>query len=329
MRDVRMLQIVPVGHPVDSSLFLTRRFLSREKPCGAIALALTIKCMTVLMATDAVDAPARLAAPAGTVPAVQHAIDIMRFIRGTGNEPVKMMVLSRELGLNPSTCYNILKTLQQAGWLGYNATTKCYELGYELAQLSALVSGIGQLEQFAVEQAAEIASSIGMTCLVAEKRENAGFVVVGKGESTRRVRVTASVGECFPANAPVFAKAYYAWCQEAAFDAMVGRYGLAARPRKVVSIESLKQEIAAVRLRGYATSVGELFPEHNEVASAIIDPSGRVAYLLVVTGFSSQLTARTLAPIGHRLHAIARKIMQSAGGEYPSDWKNLTGWRDL
>ena len=294
-----------------------------------VAFDLTIKCMTAPAATNSGEAPAQLLSQSGAVPAVQHAIDIMRFIRGTGNEPVKMMVLSRALGLNPSTCYNILKTLQQAGWLGYNATTKCYELGYELAELSALVSGTGQLQQFALEQAQEIAGSIGMTCLVAELRENVGFVVVGKGESTRRVRVTVSVGECFPANAPVFVKAYYAWCQEAAFDAMVARYGLPARSRAAVSAESLKQEIAAVRLRGYATSVGELFPEHNEVASAIIDLSGRVAYLLVVTGFSSQLTARTLAPIGHRLHAVTRKIMQTAGGEYPSDWKNLTGWRDV
>jgi IclR family acetate operon transcriptional repressor len=284
--------------------------------------------MTAPAATNSIEAPARQSSPPGTVPAVQHAIDIMRFIRGTGNEPVKMMELSRALGLNPSTCYNILKTLQQAGWLGYNAATKCYELGYELADLSTLVNGTGQLQQFALEQAAEIAASIGMTCLVAEMRENEGFVIVGKGESTRRVRVTVSVGECFPANAPIFAKAYYAWCQEAAFDAMVTRYGLATRPRPV-SVESLKQEIASVRLRGYATSVGELFPENNEVASAIIDPSGRVAHLLIVTGFSSQLTARTLAPVGHRLHSVARKIMQSVGGGYPSDWTNLTGWRDL
>jgi IclR family transcriptional regulator, acetate operon repressor len=232
--------------------------------------------------------------------------------------------------MNPSTCYNILKTLQQAGWLGYNAATKCYELGHELAELSALVTGTGQILQLAMEQATEIASSIGMTCLVAEMRENLGFVVVGKGESTRRVRVTASVGECFPANAPVFAKAYFAWCHEAAFDRMVTRYGLPAQsPKPAASIESLKQEIASVRLRGYATSVGELFPEHNEVASALIDCSGRVAYVLVVTGFSSQLTARTLAPVGHRLHTVARKIMHSVGGEYPSNWKSLTGWRDV
>ena len=286
--------------------------------------------MTASATANSVEALARPSPAQGAVPAVQHAIDILRFIRGTGNEPVKMMELSRALGLNPSTCYNILKTLQQAGWLGYNAATKCYELGYELAELSALVSGTGQVLQQTLEQAAEVASSIGMTCLVAEMRENLGFVVVGKGESTRRVRVTASVGECFPANAPVFAKAYYAWCQEGAFDRMVGRYGLSAlSPRSAATVDSLKQEIAAVRLRGYATSVGELFPEHNEVASAIIDCSGRVAYVLVVTGFSSQLTARTLAPIGHRLHTVARKIMNNVGGEYPSNWKNLTGWRDV
>jgi DNA-binding IclR family transcriptional regulator len=265
----------------------------------------------------------------GIVPAVQHAIDILSYLRSQGGVPAPMMEVARGLGMNPSTCYNILKTLQQAGWVAYDPMSKRYELGTGLVELSTAVNRRDQTLRVALDHVQGLCRAIGLTCVVGEMRQGAGFVVVGKVEGIKRVRVTVSVGERFQPNAAVFAKAYYAWCPETQYDEMVAQHGLPQRsPRSVTDRESFRRDIAAVRLRGYSISVGEYFPEYNAVGSAVIDSSDRVKHVLVITGFGSQISPRLLPAIGRRLHLTAREITREIGGSYPSDWTNLTGWRD-
>jgi DNA-binding IclR family transcriptional regulator len=242
-----------------------------------------------------------------------------------------MMEIAREVGMNASTCYNILKTMQAARLLGYNPDTKRYELGLTIVELSTLVNGGGQILRVALEHIRRMTKEIGLTCLVARMQENQGFVVVGKSEGrSQQVRVTVSIGQQFQPNASVMAKAYYAWTPEAAFDEMVAEHSLPARsPYSITDVDSFKRDVGNVRLRGYSTSIGEYYPEHNAVGTALIDPAGAVSYVLVVTGFASQITPRTLPLIGRHLNATARAITHEVGGSYPTDWKGLTGWLQL
>ncbi len=265
------------------------------------------------------------------VPAVENAIGILRCLQANGNRPSTMMEIARELEMNGSTCFNILKTMQASGLLGYDPDTKRYELGLAIVELSTIVNGGGQILRVTLEHVRKMTKVIGLTCLVAKMQEGQGFIVVGKADSNaRQVRVTVSIGERFQPNAAVMAKAYYAWTPQEEFDEMVAEHGLPARsPYSITDIDSFKRDVGGVRLRGYSTSVGEYFQEHNAVGTAVIDPTGAVSHVLIVTGFASQITPRTLPLIGRHLNATARAITAEIGGTYPTDWKGLTGWLQL
>jgi len=59
---------------------------------------------------------------ASDVPAVMNAVRVLERIAREWPDPVSTGVLIEDLQLNRSTCYNILGTLQRAGWAATRGT---------------------------------------------------------------------------------------------------------------------------------------------------------------------------------------------------------------
>ena len=63
------------------------------------------------------------------VPAVIRAIRILRYLQHRGAQGAPLAEVHRALHLNKSTCYGILKTLEQFGFVGYSPLSRRYTLG--------------------------------------------------------------------------------------------------------------------------------------------------------------------------------------------------------
>lgn len=74
-------------------------------------------------------------APAKMVPAVESAIRILLTLAEL-EKPVRLTHLSRELGLIPSTCLNILRTLASFDLVLADPGTKSYTLGFGIGKLA-------------------------------------------------------------------------------------------------------------------------------------------------------------------------------------------------
>jgi DNA-binding IclR family transcriptional regulator len=247
------------------------------------------------------------------VPAVLSAISILHHLQDNGNRPLTMTEFSRDLGLNGSTCFNLLRTLADYRLLSYDPDTRRYSLGLALVELAAIVDDHGKLVEIAKAHADRVARELGQVCLILRKATDGSFLVVGKAEGTGNLRVTASVGDRFPPNGAVLAKAYYAWCPEDQVARMLARDGLPARSnRSITNYGDFKRELIKVRVRGYSTSISEYLPGHNAVGAAVVTPDGTPSLLLVVTGFAALITPEQMPYIGARLvqaaGAIAREV---------------------
>src|SRR5215475_3936814 len=69
---------------------------------------------------------------ASDVPAVLSAVRLLERIARDWPEPVPSGVLIEDLGLNRSTCYNLLGTLQRAGWVTSHGDRGGWTLGPRL-----------------------------------------------------------------------------------------------------------------------------------------------------------------------------------------------------
>jgi DNA-binding IclR family transcriptional regulator len=249
------------------------------------------------------------------VPAVLHAISILNHLQDRGNRAMTMTEFARELGINGSTCFNVLKTLAEHRLLSYDEDTRRYSLGIGLIEMAAMVDDHGRLLNVALEHADRVAREVDQGCLIMRKATDGSFLVIGKAEGTRDVKVTASVGDRFPPNGAVLAKAWYAWASDEEVDRMIAREGLPARaPRSITSYLDFKRELQGVRKRGYSTSVGEYYEGHNAVGAAVVAPDGSPAMLLVVTGFAALIPAQRMPFVGARLVRAARAISREVYG---------------
>ena len=252
------------------------------------------------------------------VPAVVHSIAILRHLQERGNEPQSMTEIARALGINGSTCFNILRTLTDNALLAYEEDTRRYQLGVGLIELAAMVDSHGHLLAAAQVHAARLAKEVDQVCLILRKGADDSFIVIGKAEGTRQFKVTASVGDRFPPNGAVLAKAYYAWCDDEEVEQILDLHGLPARSdHSITGYMDFKKELARTRARGYSTSIGEYYDGHNAVGAAVVTPSGDPALLLVVTGFASVIKPKTMPFIGSRLALAAAAVTRDVYGTAP------------
>ncbi|MCT9980843.1 helix-turn-helix domain-containing protein, partial [Acinetobacter sp. I-MWF] len=69
-----------------------------------------------------------------TVKPVSNAIRILRYLSQVGT-PERSVDIARQLAINPSTCFNILRTLVQEDVVDFSAMSKRYSVGLGLARL--------------------------------------------------------------------------------------------------------------------------------------------------------------------------------------------------
>jgi DNA-binding IclR family transcriptional regulator len=253
------------------------------------------------------------AAAKGGVPAILHAVGIFDFLKERGNEPATMTEIAAALEMNPSTCFNILRTLESAALLSRDDDSKRYRLGVGLSELAAAVGGEDAVLLAARNRGAEFVRAYKLIMLLCRRAEDGSFVVVDKLRGRPDPRGTVPLGGRVPPNGAVLSKAFYAHRPEADVDEMIEVHGLPARTKtSITEIADFKAQLAEVRERGYSVSLGEYEPEYNAVGAAVLDPDGAPVMLMIVTGHSSFMPERLIPAIGERLRQAADEVSTSA-----------------
>jgi DNA-binding IclR family transcriptional regulator len=252
------------------------------------------------------------------VPAVQNALAILDFLSSTGNEPKTVSEIARSTRLNVSTCFNIMKTLEDGLVIAFDPERKTYRLGLRLVELGAMVDSRRQESQLVIEEARRVSDTLGLGCfLMGLDRES--FVVLDKVESRHPIRVTIDRGATFPLTGAVAAKAWFAWASDESIEDLVDRHELPHRTeRSITDVREFLGELAITRERGYSTSLGEYYPGHNAVAAAVYGFDGLPRLLLVVVGADNELAGEDMTRAGEEVSAAAERATKRIGGRHPS-----------
>lgn len=134
--------------------------------------------------------------PVKLVGAVVSALDIMRFL-AQADEPLRLAQISRSLGLNNSTCFNILRTLELKGIVEFDRLSKLYRAGQGLVGLAMpLIEREDGRQRFrqAMEAAArELGATVALWRRVGDEME-----LVSVAESSETMRIAFTVGRRVP-----------------------------------------------------------------------------------------------------------------------------------
>jgi DNA-binding IclR family transcriptional regulator len=220
-------------------------------------------------------AESRAATGAVIVKPVVNAVRILRYLTHTG-APERAADIARHLSINPSTCFNILRTLVAEDVVDFNGLSKTYSAGLGLARLVEQLVTQGQKIQRAVPLMHELAAEFGVTVSLWRRLGSDRIVLVSSESSPTNLHIDMPAGQRLPilmgASGRLFA----------------GRLGISEeklreefeqiRWARSISFDTYLREVNRGRRRGWTVDDGYFSTGVLAIAAPVCDPSGNIAF---------------------------------------------------
>jgi DNA-binding IclR family transcriptional regulator len=251
------------------------------------------------------------------VPAVVGAVNILNELSGTGESGATQSELVQATGLSKSTMHNLLSTLEGHGFVRRDTNTRQYRLGPALIPLGNEATRQVKLVRSTLDRVAPLAAEHGLSFAVAQPIDSKQLRIISRFYPPGDVHVGITVGSSYGPMDGALGKVLLAAMDEADAKRVVKGRKLPAHTRATItSPESLIDEVAEVRSRGWSVSHGEL-NENNAVAAGIWGTDGELELVLLALGFPTQLDDDRLTEVGELLRDTADEVMATAGASAP------------
>ena len=219
--------------------------------------------------------------------------------------------IAKRTGLPRGTAHRVMTTLRELGFVEQERERDQYRLGLKLFELGNVVLANMDLHREAksfVEALTAISGEAVHLCVF----DGVQSTLINRTEPSRERTNTIVVMEASPAHCTATGKAALAFQPEAVLNRVIGLGLRSYTPRTITDPAALREELAAIRKRGYSIDDEELSPGIRCVGAPIRNLSGRVFASISVSGPSRRLTkAKNLATgrlVVHYADAISAQL---------------------
>ena len=242
-------------------------------------------------------------------PAVHRAFAILEGIKRRG--PSTLTEVIEETGLNKSTAYYLLQALVARQVVELDPMGRRYRLGVGLIELgSAASEGLTDIG-VAKRYLAELLERLNVTIVLYQRLSPGEIILVDKMERVSRMRITLPLGTRIPIQGGSFGRAFLAYDEPAAVDAVL-EHGLQAfTPRSLVDVDAFRAELADVRARGWAVDHEGFALGVSSVAAPIFGRDGTVSLVAGAVMFAGALTDEVAAEYGAQLQRSCARVSRT------------------
>jgi DNA-binding IclR family transcriptional regulator len=256
--------------------------------------------------------PARApAAPPKLVGALAAGLAVLRHL-SRSPAPAGVSRIARDLSLNASTCFNLLRTLVHEGLVDFDDATKTYTLGLGAVELARGALDRDALPRLLQPALAALAARHSVTVLLWRRTPDDRLVLVHVAESPEAIRVQLSVGARLPLYAGASGRCMAAF--GGASRSAVRRGFEPVRWDDPPSFDAFWASLATVREQGHAIDDGHYRRGATLVAAPVLDGAGRPMLAIACATFSAQLDAAARAALAGALVALADRATGALGG---------------
>ncbi len=256
-------------------------------------------------------------APDKPVGALVSGLRILRYL-ARGGTAVGVSRIARDLGLNPSTCFNLLKTLQHERLVTFDDATKTYAIGLGLVELAKGTLEESTYTRLARPHLAQIAARYPVTATLWHRTSRERVVLVERAENDSAIRVQMSIGQRLPMYIAALGRCIAAHSGLSTselrerFDALRWQDG--------PSFDDYLADVNDARRRGYAVDSANYVKGVTTVSAAILDRDARPLMAISAVGFTAQMNKATIKAIGEELRDRAAELTavmsgRAAGGD--------------
>lgn len=226
--------------------------------------------------------PAGPPRPPGLIGAVDNVLRLLRLFED--RELLRVNQVSREMGLSRSTVHRMLATLSHHQFVEQDEDSRGYRAGPALVDIGLAVVRNMDIRAISSHALVRLRDATRETVQLATLR-GTEMLYVECVESEQVVKTSSRVGSTTPAHVTAAGQAVLAELGERRVLALYPSEALAGRPdRPPRTRTALLEQLAEVRLRGYATNYAESEGDVIAVGVAVKDRQGKVRAAVVVTG---------------------------------------------
>jgi DNA-binding IclR family transcriptional regulator len=244
-----------------------------------------------------------------SVQSVDRAVALLKAI-AAGTAPSTAAELALACGINRSTAWRLLSTLEANGLVERDPITQRYAIGYAAFQVAsaaeddAIARRLRPIIARVAEQTGEIVT------LAAARRFS--LVYVDQADPPKTLSPNW-MGRPIPLHATSSGKVFLAWLPDQERESLLSGGLEAYTARTITDRDQLEAELAEIRRVGYGTCLGEFEDFSNGASAAVLDRRGRPVVIVNIWGPSQRVTRGRLPALGRTVLRTAHEI--SAGLE--------------
>ena len=239
-----------------------------------------------------------------TIQSVDRAAALLKAVAAS-RDPLSVVELAAQCGLNRSTAWRLLATLDSQGLVERDPVTQRYSVGYAIFQIAA-AGDHDALVRRAHPVLQGLANTTGETAnLAVAKRFN--LVYVDQVEPPQ-IMSPNWLGRVIALHATSSGKAFLAWLPKEERDVLVPSKLERFTDTTLTDRRQLEDELEAVRRDGYSVCVGELEETLYGASAAVLNERERPVAIVSVWGPQHRVPAERLPEIGLKAQAAAAEI---------------------
>jgi DNA-binding IclR family transcriptional regulator len=253
--------------------------------------------------------PSTVNHPGGRIQSLDRAVELLAAI-AAAPDPATAPALADRCGLNRSTAWRILATLEHHGLVERDPGSNRYSLGFAVLRLAA-AAGHEPVVRLAHPVIRRLAEESGETVNLAVARRLE--LVYADQVQAPHVMAPNWLGHPVPLHATSTGKAFLAALPADELDVLLRQALERFTATTITDAAALRAELDEVRARGYAVSRGELEPALWGVSAVACDADMRPAAVVSVWGSGARVRDR-IGELGERAAGAARQLAMMLAG---------------
>ncbi len=245
------------------------------------------------------------------VGALASGLAIVRYLSVAG-APVGVSRIARHLGLNSSTCFNLLKTLVHERLVVFDEATKTYGVGLGLVELAKGALESASYARLVHPHLEAVAAGHNVTATLWQRASDDRVVLVARADNDATMRVHMNVGQRLPTYISALGRTIAA--NSGLSRAELRRRFDGLRWDVSPGFGAYLRSVEEAGRKGYAVDAGCYVKGVTSVSAAVLDASNRPVMAISGTGFSAQLSRVAVKALGEKLRDHAQLVSRALSG---------------
>jgi len=246
--------------------------------------------------------------PGKPVGAVVAAAKVLRTLHAS-ERPLQASEVARAAGLHRGTAYNILRTLQAEGFVGYDEATRSYAVSLHILELAYGVLRRSGLMDLTRPLMHAVSDTHGVSVYLSKVVGPASLLLLDWVGAAFRTDLYVTVGRQYPgpAGASGVIMAAFGGSTEAELEALFSRVTWYQKP----SFADFLARVKEARQSGFAVDCGTMFQGITQVSVPVLSPSWELLLVLTAAGHAHDIDSDAVGPPSRAMQSAAARLSES------------------